>query len=86
MFKTTVFGTVAVTEAFLHLLRTGSDSVVLNISSGLGSMGLYSQPGIPIVPAYASSKAALNMLTVLWAKQEGEKGSGLRVLSICPGR
>ncbi|KAJ7327869.1 hypothetical protein DFH08DRAFT_816043 [Mycena albidolilacea] len=78
VFKKTVFGTVAVTEAFfLPLLRTG-DSTILNISSSLSSMGLYSQPGIPIVPAYASSKAALNMLTVLWAKQEGEKGSGIR--------
>jgi NAD(P)-dependent dehydrogenase (short-subunit alcohol dehydrogenase family) len=48
-------------------------------------MGLYAHPGIPILPAYASSKAALNMLTVLWAKQEEEKQSGIRVLSICPG-
>ncbi|KAJ7342969.1 oxidoreductase [Mycena albidolilacea] len=83
VFKTIVFGTVAVTDAFRPLLSNGA--VILNISSGLGSMGLYAHPGIPILPAYASSKAALNMLTVLWAKQEEEKQSGIRVLSICPG-
>jgi NAD(P)-dependent dehydrogenase (short-subunit alcohol dehydrogenase family) len=83
VFKTIVFGTVAVTDAFRPLLSNGA--AILNISSGLGSMGLYAHPGIPILPAYASSKAALNMLTVLWAKQEEEKQSGIRVLSICPG-
>lgn len=81
VFKTIVFCTVAVTDGPLF----SNGAAILNISSGLGSMGLYSHPGIPILPAYASSKAALNMLAVLWAKQDEEKQSGIRVLSICPG-
>ncbi|KAJ7872458.1 oxidoreductase [Mycena olivaceomarginata] len=81
--KRSYSATVTVTDAFRPLLSNGA--AILNISSGLGSMGLYAHPGIPILPAYASSKAALNMLTVLWAKQEEEKQSGIRVLSICPG-
>ncbi|KAF7364848.1 Short-chain dehydrogenase/reductase family protein [Mycena venus] len=80
-----VFGTVAITEAFRPLLSKGG--AILNISSGLGSMASYPKrpKPRPLLPAYASSKAALNMLTVQWAMQEEEKGSGIRVVSICPG-
>ncbi|KAJ7887631.1 oxidoreductase [Mycena olivaceomarginata] len=39
----------------------------------------------PLFPAYASSKSALNMLTVQWSLEEEKKGSGIRVVSICPG-
>ncbi|KAF8212790.1 hypothetical protein K438DRAFT_1805088 [Mycena galopus ATCC 62051] len=75
VFGTNVFGTVSVTEAF----------PILNISSGFGSMGLHSERSFPFFPSYASSKAALNMLTVQWAQREKENGSGIRVISVCPG-
>ncbi|KAJ7726028.1 hypothetical protein B0H14DRAFT_2641196 [Mycena olivaceomarginata] len=39
----------------------------------------------PLYPAYASSKSALNMLTVQWSLDEEKKGSGIRVVLICPG-
>ncbi|KAF8212789.1 hypothetical protein K438DRAFT_1957392 [Mycena galopus ATCC 62051] len=83
VYGTNVFGTVSVTEAFRPLLSKGG--AILNISSGIGSMGLYSQRSFPFVPAYTSSKAALNMLTVQWAQREKQKESGIRVISICPG-
>ncbi|KAK7048690.1 short-chain dehydrogenase/reductase family protein [Favolaschia claudopus] len=86
-YATNVFGTVAMTEAFRPLLNNVNGGAILNISSGLGSMASYPKRPLPrpLFPAYASSKAALNMLTVQWAMQEEEKGSGIRVVSICPG-
>ncbi|KAF7349047.1 Short-chain dehydrogenase/reductase family protein [Mycena venus] len=81
-FATNVFGTIAVTEAFRPLLSKGGS--ILNISSGLGSLGLANKD-TPLYPAYASSKSALNMMTVQWALEEEKKGSGIRVISICPG-
>ncbi|KAF7364853.1 Short-chain dehydrogenase/reductase family protein [Mycena venus] len=80
-----VFGTVAVTEAFRTLLSKGG--TIINISSGFGSIASYPKRPKPVVllPGYSSSKAALNMLTVQWAMQEEEKGSGISVVSICPG-
>ncbi|KAJ6533630.1 hypothetical protein B0H19DRAFT_444488 [Mycena capillaripes] len=82
-YATNVLGTVAVTEAFRLLLSKGG--TILNISSGIGSMSLYAKGSFRLLPAYASAKAALNMLTVQWALQEKEKGSEIRVVSICPG-
>ncbi|KAJ7079778.1 short-chain dehydrogenase/reductase SDR [Mycena belliarum] len=80
-----VFGTVAMTEAMRPLLNNGS--AILNISSRLGSLASYTKrpPTRIINPAYSSSKVALNSLTLQWAIQEEQKGSGIRVVSICPG-
>ncbi|KAJ7132923.1 short-chain dehydrogenase/reductase SDR [Mycena filopes] len=79
-----VFGTTAVTTAMRPLLANGG--AILNISSGLGSLTAHTQrPAPPLYLAYNSSKAALNSLTLQWAIQEEEKGSGIRIVSICPG-
>ncbi|KAJ7145283.1 short-chain dehydrogenase/reductase SDR [Mycena filopes] len=79
-----VFGTTAVTTAMRPLLANGG--AILNISSGLGSLTSHTQrPAPPLYLAYNSSKAALNSLTLQWAIQEEEKGSGIRIASICPG-
>ncbi|KAJ7140833.1 hypothetical protein C8R44DRAFT_866523 [Mycena epipterygia] len=82
-----VIGTAALTTALRPLLASGS--AILNISSGLGSIAYHTiSPAGPVIPAYApyvSSKAALNALTVQWALQEKQAGSGIRVVSICPG-
>ncbi|KAJ7432799.1 short-chain dehydrogenase/reductase SDR [Mycena galericulata] len=86
-FAVNVFGTARITDAIRPILNKGG--AILNISSGLGSMSLYSQrpPVWPVTrsPFYGASKAALNSLTVQWALQEEQKGSGIRVVSICPG-
>ncbi|KAJ6468800.1 hypothetical protein C8R45DRAFT_1167453 [Mycena sanguinolenta] len=84
-FATNVIGTVSVTEAFRPLLNDSTGGSILNISSALGSLSLYSQHSMRLLPAYASSKAALNMLTVQWAQREREAKSGIRVISIYPG-
>ncbi|KAF7336511.1 Short-chain dehydrogenase/reductase family protein [Mycena sanguinolenta] len=84
-FATNVIGVVSVTDAFRPLLNNSTGGAILNISSALGSLSLYSQHSMRLLPAYASSKAALNMLTVQWAQREREARSGIRVISIYPG-
>ncbi|CAM5642488.1 hypothetical protein STAFG_0171 [Streptomyces afghaniensis 772] len=73
---TNVFGAVRVTQAFLPLLHRSASPVVVNVSSGLGSLAVAADPAahasrVPLwissLP-YNSSKAALNMVTVLYAR------------------
>ncbi len=70
VYETNVFGVVRVLHAFLPLLERSRAPVVVNVSSGLGSLGRASQPDSPwaaFATAYSSSKAALNMLTIKYA-------------------
>ncbi|MEY9945425.1 SDR family NAD(P)-dependent oxidoreductase [Kitasatospora sp. GAS1066B] len=71
-FETNVFGLVRVTHAFLPLLGRSAAPVVVNVSSGLASLTVASTPGTPgyAYPgvAYPASKAAVNMITVQYAK------------------
>jgi NAD(P)-dependent dehydrogenase (short-subunit alcohol dehydrogenase family) len=71
-FETNVFGVVRVTHAFLPLLKRSAAPVVVNISSGLASLTALSDPDHPahFYPgiAYPASKAAVNMITVQYAK------------------
>jgi NAD(P)-dependent dehydrogenase (short-subunit alcohol dehydrogenase family) len=71
-FETNVFGAVRVLHAFLPLLQRAAVPVVVNVSSGLASLTEVSTPGTPqhAYPgvAYPASKAALNMITVQYAK------------------
>jgi len=72
LFETNVFGVVRVTHAFLPLLQRSAAPVVVNVSSGLASMSRVTNPGRPgyAYPgvAYPASKAAVNMITVQYAK------------------
>lgn len=69
-FDTNVFGTVRVLHAFLPLLQRSAAPVVVNVSSGLGSLAVVSSMPADIYPgvAYPASKAAVNMITVQYAK------------------
>jgi NAD(P)-dependent dehydrogenase (short-subunit alcohol dehydrogenase family) len=71
-FETNVFGPVRVLRAFTSLLDASAAPVVVNVSSGVGSLGYASDPAGPaadiLLLGYSSSKAALNMLTVKWAR------------------
>ncbi|MEU1722852.1 SDR family NAD(P)-dependent oxidoreductase [Nonomuraea sp. NPDC005692] len=71
-FETNVFGMVRVLHAFLPLLRRSGAPVVVNVSSGLASLSRMTDPGSPghAYPgvAYPASKAAVNMVTVQYAK------------------
>jgi NAD(P)-dependent dehydrogenase (short-subunit alcohol dehydrogenase family) len=72
VYRTNVFGVVRMMHAFLPLLTKSAAPVVVNVSSGLGSMTLATDPtsiASGLVPlAYGSAKAAVNMLTVQYAK------------------
>jgi NAD(P)-dependent dehydrogenase (short-subunit alcohol dehydrogenase family) len=84
-FETNVFGLVRVTHAFLPLLARSAAPVVVNVSSGLASLSwvsdpdgrAYAYPGV----AYPASKAAVNMVTVQYAKAF----PGMRVNAVEPG-
>ena len=86
---TNAFGPLAVTKALLPLLKRSAAGRVVNMSSGLGSLTQNSDPGweyakIKVV-AYHSSKAALNMQTVLFAAELAAEGSPVKVNSADPG-
>ncbi|HEX4212334.1 MAG TPA: SDR family NAD(P)-dependent oxidoreductase [Candidatus Dormibacteraeota bacterium] len=70
VFETNVFGVVRVTHALLPLLRRSSAPVVVNVSSGLASISRLSAAPVQVYPgvAYPASKAAVNMITVQFAK------------------
>jgi len=86
-YETNVFGVFSVTKAFVPLLQKSEAGRIANMSSGLGSLtqnsdlnGQYA--GIK-PPAYNSSKAALNMLTVVFAAEL--KDTKVKVNAADPG-
>ncbi|MFJ8577292.1 SDR family oxidoreductase [Micromonospora sp. NPDC093277] len=73
VFETNVFGVVAVTNAFLPLLHKAPAARIVNVSSEVGSIAVMTDPQgalfeLTSVP-YPSSKAALNMVTAMYAKE-----------------
>ncbi|MBM9504224.1 SDR family NAD(P)-dependent oxidoreductase [Actinacidiphila acididurans] len=72
VFDVNLFGVVRTTTAFLPLLRRSADPVVVNVSSGMGSLAITHDPSrvesSVVAPLYTSSKAALTMLTTQYAK------------------
>jgi NAD(P)-dependent dehydrogenase (short-subunit alcohol dehydrogenase family) len=69
VFETNVFGAAAVIDAFTPLLEVSSAPVVVNVSSAVGSLTLNSSPDSRwSMLAYPMSKAALNMLTIQYAR------------------
>ena len=72
VFDVNVVGVVRTTTAFLPLLRRSADPVIINVSSGMGSLEATHDPArvesTAIVPLYAASKAAVTMLTTQYAK------------------
>jgi NAD(P)-dependent dehydrogenase (short-subunit alcohol dehydrogenase family) len=76
-----------VTQALLPLLKAAPAGRIVNQSSVMGSMAAMGDPaGYPpemVLPAYCSSKAALNMLTVATAR--ALEGSGAKANAAHPG-
>jgi NAD(P)-dependent dehydrogenase (short-subunit alcohol dehydrogenase family) len=64
VWETNVFGTLAVTQAFLPLLRKAETARIVTVSSALGSLTLNASPANPYRSAfdavYGASKTALN--------------------------
>ncbi|MGF7237397.1 MAG: SDR family NAD(P)-dependent oxidoreductase [Frankia sp.] len=72
VFDVNLAGVVRTTTAFLPLLRRSPDPVIVNVSSGMGSLAFTHDPSrvesSVIAPLYTASKAALTMLTTQYAK------------------
>ncbi|GGS69887.1 short-chain dehydrogenase [Planobispora rosea] len=86
-YETNVFGVVAVTNAMLPLLRRAPAARIVNVSSGLASLTRLTDPQDEFWAsnylAYNSSKAALNMITVSYAKELA--GTPIKVNAADPG-
>jgi len=70
-FEVNVIAPMTVIKHYLPFIKRGSNPIIVNISSSGGSI---STRKITRNPSYASSKAALNMLTRLFAKEHREQG------------
>jgi NAD(P)-dependent dehydrogenase (short-subunit alcohol dehydrogenase family) len=68
VWETNVFGTLAVYQAMLPLLRESPDARIVNVSSGVGSLAANADPNYPyhamFGPVYPASKAAENAITL----------------------
>lgn len=86
-FETNVLGPVKMIEEFLPLLRKSAAGRIVNVSSTMGSLADQSDPASPwygsVLPAYQTSKAALNGITIALSKLLED--TPIKVNSICPG-
>ena len=87
IYETNVFGTVAVTQAMLPLLRRATAGRIVNLTSTLGSFGSLTTPDSPYgelaLFGYPSSKTALNAFTLFIAREL--QGTSIKINAACPG-
>ena len=85
VFETNVFGVVRVTHAFLPLLMRSDGPVIVNVSSGMGSIAVTTDPerfeSTLVGIGYPASKTAVNMLTTQYAKAFPQ----IRINAVDPG-
>src|ERR1700744_1483643 len=69
VFDTNFFGVIAVTQAFFDLLKASEAPRIVNVTSGLGSLTLHSDPSWKYYhiksSAYGPSKSAFNAYTIV---------------------
>ena len=85
VYETNVFGVVAMTNAMLPLLKKSRAARIVNVSSQLASISQQAAPNTPLglSMAYASSKAALNSITVHYARELAD--TPIKVNACTPG-
>jgi NAD(P)-dependent dehydrogenase (short-subunit alcohol dehydrogenase family) len=87
LYEVNVFGPVRVTQAFVPFLRKSGQARVVMMSSSLGSIGEQLDLTSPTygvnLLGYNSSKSALNMITVSFAKELA--AHGIKVNAANPG-
>lgn len=87
VWDTNVFGALAVYQALVPILRRTPNSRIVNVSSGLGSLTVVSNPESELRPlfevTYSASKTALNALTVAMAIEL--EPDGIKVNAVSPG-
>lgn len=86
-YATNVFGVVSVTQAFLDLLQASDAPRIVNVSSSQGSLTEAANPASKYYnhkgAIYQSSKAALNMLTIILAYEL--RDTRVKVNAVDPG-
>ena len=86
VFETNFFGAVQTTQQFINLLKKSNAPVIVNVSSGLGSLTLHNStqnPNYEIYDVYSCSKTALNAFTVMLANEF--KNTNFKINSVTPG-
>lgn len=87
IWETNVFGTLAVYQAMLPLLREAPAARIVNVSSGAGSLASAADPAHPyrqiFGPGYSASKAAMNAITLTMAIEL--EPTGIKVNACSPG-
>ena len=87
VFEVNVFGVIRTTRAFLDLLKKSTQPRIVNVSSSQGSLTLHSDPNFIHYKhkgvVYQSSKAALNMFTLVLAYELRELP--FKVNAVSPG-
>jgi NAD(P)-dependent dehydrogenase (short-subunit alcohol dehydrogenase family) len=85
VYNTNVVSVVRTTHAFLDVLRQSTAPTIVNVTSGLGSFDAVHNPdrieSHVVAPLYNSSKSAVTMLTVQYAKAFPE----IRINAADPG-
>ena len=85
VFDVNLLGVIRATAAFVPLLRRSADPVIVNVSSGMGSLPFTHDPSrvesTIIAPLYTASKAALTMLSTQYAKAFPD----IRINAVDPG-
>src|SRR5580698_2384367 len=88
VWETNVFGVLAVTQAMLPLLCEAPAARIVNVSSGVGSLTMNSDPACAwrslFGPVYPASKTALNAITLAAMAIELEP-AGIKVNAVSPG-
>ena len=84
VFDTNFFGTINVTQAFLDTLKKSEEPRIVNVTSGLASLTLHSDPDWKYYQvksaAYGTSKTALNAYTVVLAYELKDTAFKLNVV------
>lgn len=87
VFDTNFFGLIDVTQNFIDLLKKSDEPRIVNVTSGLGSLTLHSDPSWKFYAvkgaAYGPSKTALNAYTVMLAHEL--KDTAFKVNVVDPG-
>jgi NAD(P)-dependent dehydrogenase (short-subunit alcohol dehydrogenase family) len=87
VFETNFFGAIQVTQSFIDLLRKSAEPRIVNVTSGLGSLTMHSDPSWVHYQAksagYGPSKTALNAYTVALAYEL--RDTPFKVNAVDPG-
>ncbi len=87
VYDTNFFGAIMVTQALLPLLQKSDEPRIVNVTSGLGSLTMNTDPQWEHyqakLAAYNSSKAALNMYSIVLAYDQ--KDTAFKVNMVDPG-